>query len=133
MNEQETRRLAYLTAASLAAADVAPHSLTSTHTVTGLTAGSALEAVTSSSFGFVNRTLTKQRTSDGTAVTSTTLASDSVLTVTLAASSNYIFEIVGFVINAGWLYRDIDGGHAACPASAERHGRKRRGNLTAGI
>lgn len=100
MNEQETRRVAYQIAESILAADVPPHPL-SIHTASGLTEGQAIEALTSSSFGFVSRRLAAQRVADGSAVTSTTLASDSVLTLTLAASSKYIFEVIGFAINAG--------------------------------
>ena len=68
---------------------------------TAPTAGDSFEATSSTILGFVGRILKAYRTADGTANTGTTLADDSVLTVTLAASTNYQYELFGFSTNAG--------------------------------
>lgn len=79
------------------------HAITSTsdHTVSGLASGQAFEATGATTFGFVARQLRAHKPSDESRNTTTTLATDTDLSLTLAASSIYLFRIVGFIACAG--------------------------------
>lgn len=106
LSEQDIKRISYGIhlgyGASTAPHHAQAHTLTGAdHTLSGATAGQALEATAATTFGLVSRELRAYRTADGTANTGTTLADDAILTVTLAASSNYTYLITGFFSNAG--------------------------------
>jgi hypothetical protein len=109
IGDDDTRRIAYNVGETFhtAIGNSAPHHAqshaftASDHTAAGLTAGQALEAASATTAAWVSRFLKAYKTADGTAVTDTTLVSDSLISITLPASSNYSFEIIGFVINAG--------------------------------
>jgi hypothetical protein len=94
--EDEVRRIAYLQADELDDA----RSITG-FTASGLTVGDVLEATGTTAYGFVTRFLKAQRVDHSLGVTNTTLANDAVISIGLAASSNYAFEITGFADNAG--------------------------------
>ena len=104
--EQDIRRIAWGTHVDFPTTTTPHHAQSHTltgsdHTAASLTAGDIFEATSATAFGFVGRILKAYRTADGTAVTNTTLTNDPVLTLTLAASSNYDFKILGFSSNAG--------------------------------
>ena len=106
VDEQEARRIAFNVHSGVSVSasphHAESHTLTgANHTASSLTAGDILEATSATAFAFVRRFLKAYRTADGTAVTNTTLTDDSVITVTLVASTNYEYRIVGFSSNAG--------------------------------
>lgn len=108
ITEIDVQRIAYLvhqywdSSATTAPHHAQAHTLTgSDHTASGLTTGTFLEATGATAFGFVARYLKVLRTADSSDITSATLADDGVITVSLAASSNYDFRLNGFITNGG--------------------------------